>query len=92
MAITPHLLIKYRGYIERQLEQIERMRKQEEARIPADIDYRTISGLTSEVREKLERFRPDTLGQAARIQGVTPAAIAIIAVMLKGRGDQQSES
>lgn len=84
--------VKYQGYIERQLEQIERMRKQEEARIPADLDYSAISGLTSEVREKLERFRPDTLGQAARIQGVTPAAIAILSVMLKGRGDQQGES
>lgn len=84
--------VKYQGYIERQLEQIERMRKQEEARIPSDLDYSAIPGLTSEVREKLERFRPDTLGQAARIQGVTPAAIAIIAVMLKGRGEQQGES
>ena len=83
--------VKYQGYIERQLEQIERMRKQEEARIPAELDYSAIPGLTSEVREKLERFRPDTLGQAARIQGVTPAAIAIISVMLKGRGDQQGE-
>jgi tRNA uridine 5-carboxymethylaminomethyl modification enzyme len=84
--------VKYQGYIERQLEQIERMRKQEEARIPSDLDYKAIPGLTSEVREKLERFKPDTLGQAARIQGVTPAAIAILSVMLKGRGDQQGES
>jgi tRNA uridine 5-carboxymethylaminomethyl modification enzyme len=83
--------VKYQGYIERQLEQIERMRKQEEARIPADMEYRAIPGLTSEVREKLERFRPDTLGQAARIQGVTPAAVAILAVVLKGKGEQCSE-
>nr|WP_281185411.1 tRNA uridine-5-carboxymethylaminomethyl(34) synthesis enzyme MnmG [Trichlorobacter lovleyi] len=80
--------VKYQGYIERQLEQIERVRKQEEARIPSDLDYKAVPGLTSEVREKLERFKPDTLGQAARIQGVTPAAIAIISVMLKGRGEQ----
>lgn len=80
--------VKYQGYIERQLDQIERMRKQEEARIPADMDYRAISGLTSEVREKLDRFRPDTLGQAARIQGVTPAAIAILGVTLKARAEQ----
>lgn len=78
--------VKYQGYIERQFEQIERMRKQEELKIPGEIDYGTISGLTSEVREKLERFRPDTLGQAARIQGITPAAIAILAVTLKSRG------
>lgn len=84
--------VKYQGYIERQLDQIERMRKQEEARIPADLDYRSISGLTSEVREKLERFRPDTLGQAARIQGITPAAIAILGIMLKTRTEQAGES
>lgn len=83
--------VKYQGYIERQLEQIERMRKQEEAVIPADMDYRTIPGLTSEVREKLERFRPDTLGQAARIQGVTPAAIAIVAIAIKSRAEQSGE-
>ena len=83
--------VKYQGYIERQLDQIERMRKQEEARIPADMDYREISGLTSEVREKLERFRPDTLGQAARIQGITPAAIAILGVLLKTRTEQHGE-
>jgi tRNA uridine 5-carboxymethylaminomethyl modification enzyme len=77
---------KYQGYIERQFEQIERMRKQEELRIPGDIEYVTIPGLTTEVREKLERFKPDTLGQAARIQGITPAAIAILAVTLKSRG------
>ncbi len=80
--------IKYQGYIDRQLEQIERMRRQEEALIPADMEYAAVSGLTTEVREKLERFRPDTLGQAARIQGVTPAAIAILSVMLKSRGGQ----
>lgn len=83
--------VKYQGYIERQLDQIERMRKQEEALIPADMDYRSISGLTSEVREKLERFRPDTLGQAARIQGITPAAIAILGIMLKTRTEQTGE-
>ena len=83
--------VKYQGYIERQLDQIERMRKQEEARIPADMDYQAIPGLTSEVREKLERFRPDTLGQAARIQGITPAAIAILGVLLKTRTEQQGE-
>jgi tRNA uridine 5-carboxymethylaminomethyl modification enzyme len=80
--------IKYQGYIDRQLEQIERMRRQEEARIPATFDYASISGLTTEVREKLVRFKPDTLGQAARIQGVTPAAIAIISITLKSRAGQ----
>jgi tRNA uridine 5-carboxymethylaminomethyl modification enzyme len=81
--------IKYQGYIDRQLEQTERMRRQEEARISADIEYALVPGLTSEVREKLERFKPDTLGQAARIQGVTPAAIAILSVLLKSKGESR---
>ncbi len=62
--------VKYQGYIERQLEQIERMRKQEEARIPTGLDYSAIPGLTSEVREKLERFRPDTLGRQPAFRGL----------------------
>lgn len=78
--------IKYRGYIDRQQEQIERMSKLEAAVIPADLSYRNIQGLTAEVREKLERFRPGTLGQASRIQGVTPAALAILSVVLKAGG------
>jgi tRNA uridine 5-carboxymethylaminomethyl modification enzyme len=78
--------IKYQGYIDRQLEQVERTRKLENARIPDDFDYVALSGLTAEVREKLERFRPDTLGQASRIQGVTPAGISILSIALKARG------
>ena len=78
--------IKYRGYIERQEEQIDRLRKMESAAIPLNLDYRAIQGLTPEVREKLERFRPGTLGQASRIQGVTPAALAILSVVLKAGG------
>ena len=75
--------VKYQGYIARQEEQIGRMLKMEQTIIPPKIDYATVPGLTSEVREKLSRFKPDTLGQAARIQGVTPAAISILAVAIK---------
>ena len=75
--------IKYRGYIERQEEHIARMRKMETTVIPVGFAYGKIQGLTSEVREKLERFRPGTMGQASRIQGVTPAALAILSVALK---------
>ena len=75
--------IKYHGYIERQLEQIERARGLEHTRLPADLDYFGIQGLTTEVREKLNKFRPDTLGQASRIPGVTPAAISVISIALK---------
>ncbi len=78
--------IKYKGYIDRQEEQIERLRRYEEVSIPADFSYDSLPGLTTEVREKLNKYRPDTLGQALRIQGVTPAAISVITISLKGRG------
>jgi tRNA uridine 5-carboxymethylaminomethyl modification enzyme len=77
--------IKYKGYIGRQLEQVERAVKLEGAKIPLDMDYLAISGLSAEVREKLARFRPDTLGQASRIPGVTPAGITILSIALKAR-------
>jgi len=77
--------IKYKGYIGRQLEQVERAVKLESAVIPLDVDYGVISGLSTEVREKLARFRPDTLGQASRIPGVTPAGITILSIALKAR-------
>jgi len=80
--------IKYQGYIERQEEQIERLRKMEAARIPADMAYDNLQGLTPEVREKLKRFQPGTLGQASRIQGVTPAALAILSVAIKAETRQ----
>lgn len=75
--------IKYKGYIDRQLQEIERSAKVEGARIPSWIDYGSISGLSTEVREKLQRFKPDTLGQASRIPGVTPAAITVLSIVLK---------
>jgi tRNA uridine 5-carboxymethylaminomethyl modification enzyme len=78
--------VKYRGYIERQYEEVERSRKMEGTALPADFDYAGIPGLTREVQEKLTRHRPDTLGQASRIPGMTPAAIAIVSLALKGRG------
>ena len=78
--------VKYHGYIERQLEQVERARGLEHTRLPADLDYAGIKGLTTEVREKLDKFRPDTLGQASRIPGVTPAAISVISIALKATG------
>jgi tRNA uridine 5-carboxymethylaminomethyl modification enzyme len=79
--------IKYQGYIDRQLQQIERGEKLETIKIPADFNYAAISGFSIEAREKLMRFRPDTLGQASRISGITPAAISILAIVLKsGRG------
>ena len=78
--------IKYQGYIGRQLEQVARAVKLEGAKIPVEMDYLAIPGLSTEVREKLARFRPDTLGQASRIPGVTPAGITILSIALKARG------
>ncbi|HEY6008653.1 MAG TPA: tRNA uridine-5-carboxymethylaminomethyl(34) synthesis enzyme MnmG [Geobacteraceae bacterium] len=83
VAEQVEIQVKYQGYIERQLEQVERGRKLEGTRIPAEFDYAGLSGITAEVREKLDRFRPDTLGQASRIQGVTPAALTVLAIALK---------
>lgn len=75
--------IKYDGYIQRQSEEIHRARKQESTVIPAEIDYQTVGSLSSEVRQKLQDARPETIGQAARIPGVTPAAISLLLVHLK---------
>ncbi|RMH93758.1 tRNA uridine-5-carboxymethylaminomethyl(34) synthesis enzyme MnmG [Lysobacter pythonis] len=73
---------KYSGYLERQREEIERARRHEEAVIPAGFDYAAVRGLSTEVLQKLERVRPETLGQAQRIPGVTPAAISLLLVHL----------
>ena len=71
---------KYAGYIERQQQEVERIRRLEEWRIPPEMDYAQIAGLRSEAVEKLLRFRPATIGQAARIQGISPADIAVLLI------------
>lgn len=80
--------VKYQGYIDRQLEQVAKSRVLEGVRIPTGFDYATLAGLSTEVREKLAKFQPDTLGQASRIPGITPAAIAILSVSLKARSSR----
>ena len=75
--------VKYEGYIRRQQDQVERTRRMEEQTIPAEFNYGAVAGLSAEVREKLQKVRPRTLGQASRIPGVTPAAVAILAVLLR---------
>jgi len=75
--------IKYAGYIRRQQEQVERFRRLENLALPRDFAYDKISGLSAEIREKLKSVQPLTLGQAGRIPGVTPAAIAILAIILR---------
>jgi tRNA uridine 5-carboxymethylaminomethyl modification enzyme len=75
--------IKYQGYVNRQLEIVERFQRMEHVRLPNDIDYSLISGLSREVCDKLSRVRPRSLGQAARIAGITPAAIALLSFYIK---------
>jgi len=74
---------KYEGYIERQREEVARRAEFETRALPVDLDYREVRGLSSEVQQKLNRHRPETIGQAARISGVTPAAISLLLVHLK---------
>jgi tRNA uridine 5-carboxymethylaminomethyl modification enzyme len=75
--------IKYEGYIHHQEKEVERLRRMENVKLPSDVDYNTVYGLTKEVREKLSRVKPLSLGQASRISGITPAALMIIQVHLK---------
>jgi tRNA uridine 5-carboxymethylaminomethyl modification enzyme len=76
---------KYAGYIERQQEEIERLRQHEQTRLPEDLDYASLNGLSNEIRAKLADVRPQTLGQASRIPGVTPAAVSLLLIHLKKR-------
>ncbi len=76
---------RYAGYVERQAAEIDKARRHEEAPLPADLDYSAVSGLSNEVCQKLLAHRPATVGQAARISGVTPAAVSLLLVHLKKR-------
>lgn len=78
--------VKYEGYIARQLEEIEKQQRNENTLLPADLDYRQVSGLSNEVVAKLNDHKPGSIGQASRISGVTPAAISILLVWLKKQG------
>jgi tRNA uridine 5-carboxymethylaminomethyl modification enzyme len=77
---------KYAGYIERQEDEVDRQRRNEETRLPEDLDYTQVSGLSHEVRQKLAEARPATIGMAGRLPGITPAAVSILLVHLKKRG------
>ncbi|MFP1756535.1 tRNA uridine-5-carboxymethylaminomethyl(34) synthesis enzyme MnmG [Lonsdalea quercina] len=78
--------VKYEGYIARQLEEIEKQLRNENTVLPAELDYRQVSGLSNEVVAKLNDHKPGSIGQASRISGVTPAAISILLVWLKKQG------
>ena len=77
---------KYAGYIDRQKEEVERAAYYEGLRLPADLDYLQVSALSIEARQKLQKHRPETLGQAARISGITPASISLLLIHLKKGG------
>ncbi len=84
--------IKYEGYIERQSRIVDRFRNLENIKIPADLDYDALSGLSREVREKLKRFAPVSLGQANRISGMTPAAVSFLMVYLRKRSLEKTRA
>ncbi|MCL6592627.1 MAG: tRNA uridine-5-carboxymethylaminomethyl(34) synthesis enzyme MnmG [Alicyclobacillus sp.] len=83
---------KYAGYIEKQLQEIERLQRLEEVRIPIDLNYHDLRGLSSEAREKLSKVQPQTVGQAARIPGVTPADVSILLVYLEQRRGKRAHA
>lgn len=75
--------VKYAGYIDRQQEDIDQMKRLENTELPVDFDYSAVSGLSNEIVQKLQDIRPATLAQASRISGVTPAAIQLLGMTLK---------
>ncbi|WP_199053565.1 tRNA uridine-5-carboxymethylaminomethyl(34) synthesis enzyme MnmG [Aquitalea sp. ASV15] len=83
VAEQVEIQVKYQGYINRQNEELARRDNLEDIRLPADIDFALVKGLSKEVQQKLNQQRPETLGQASRIQGITPAAVALLMVHLK---------
>ena len=83
VAEQVEIAAKYQGYIDRQNEEVDRHREQEILRLPPDLDYTQLTALSMEVRQRLQKARPETLGQAARMQGVTPAAISVLLIYAK---------
>src|SRR5690606_30770458 len=77
------IAVKYAGYINRQHEDVAQMKRLEETRIPADFDYDIVSGLSREITLKLKDVRPETLAQASRIPGVTPAAVQLVMITIR---------
>ncbi len=90
VAAQVEIQVKYEGYIERQQREIARRRELESLALPAELDYREVRGLSIEAQQKLNRHKPETIGQASRISGITPAAISLLLVHLK-RGFQSSQ-
>ena len=83
VAEQVEIAAKYQGYIDRQNDEVDKQRGQETLKLPLDLDYSQLTGLSMEVRQRLQQARPETLGQAARLQGITPAAISVLMVYAK---------
>jgi len=79
------IITKYQGYIDRQLEQVARFQQLEQKKLPLDLDYSTLSGLSSEAKEKLNKIKPISIGQASRIAGVSPSDITVLLIHLQAR-------
>ena len=90
VAAQIEIQAKYEGYIERQKKEVERRKEFESLSLPADFDYRQVRGLSIEAQQKLNQHKPESVGQASRISGITPAAISLLLVHLK-RGLQPSK-
>ena len=84
--------VKYEGYVRRQTEAIERAKRLEDAAIPDSLDFHAVAGLSTEACERLAALRPRSLGQAARMPGITPAAVSILAVHLHARASRTGHS
>ena len=83
--------LKYEGYIKRQMKQVEQFKKLESKKIPEDLDYEKVGSLRTEARQKLEAFRPVSIGQASRISGVSPADISVLLVYLEQHRRRSTE-
>ena len=81
---------KYAGYIDRQAREIAKQAKQESLRLPRDIDYAAVDGLSNEARQRLQLQRPTTLGQASRLEGMTPSAVSLLLIHLRKRQFRKS--
>ena len=80
-----NISVKYEGYLQRQIKQVEQFKKLEGRRIPDDLNYDDVPSLRLEARQKLKKYRPESIGQASRIAGVSPADVSVLVVFLKNR-------
>ena len=90
VALQLEVQAKYQGYVERQEREIERHAKQESLKLPADLDYANVTGLSTEAMQRLTSARPETLGQASRLEGMTPSAVSLLLIHLKKRQMKKS--